>query len=264
MKRIFYILSIMLAITLASCSNEELGENTSSGTREVTVSAAPDYAMGDGSTVPQTRGTANVDRYVIEVYQQADYTQAANVFADGTNRANNSTGTFAMILEKGKSYYCLLWADKQVNGTAVYTVTDLKNVALVAGSNPSEAFQGTKTIEGDVSTYNVSLTRAVANIVLKEKGTLAAGHTQYEVQSTHNVRRQHCCSHRNSCRTHRNNHFCSHIGFSRNSCSAKRHTYIYTCPHSKCGSHRLYIQKWLKRRIYRFWSKCFRRTTIPI
>lgn len=175
MKRIFYILSIMLAITLASCSNEELGENTSSGTREVTVSAAPDYAMGDGSTVPQTRGTANVDRYVIEVYQQADYTQAANVFADGTNRANNSTGTFAMILEKGKSYYCLLWADKQVNGTAVYTVTDLKNVALVAGSNPSEAFQGTKTIEGDVSTYNVSLTRAVANIVLKEKGTLAAG-----------------------------------------------------------------------------------------
>lgn len=53
MKRIFYILSIMLAITLASCSNEELGENTSSGTREVTVSAAPDYAMGDGSTVPK-------------------------------------------------------------------------------------------------------------------------------------------------------------------------------------------------------------------
>ena len=175
MKRILYILCAVIATALASCNQEETNGNDSSATRQVTIEATADYAMADGSAAPQTRGTATADRYVIEVYQQADYTQAANVFADGTNRATNATGAFAMTLEKGKSYYCLLWADKQANGTAVYTVTDLKNVSLVAGSTPSEAFHGTKTIEGDASTYSVSLTRAVANIVLKETGTLAAG-----------------------------------------------------------------------------------------
>lgn len=175
MKRILYILCAVIATALASCNNEEMTGDNGSDTRQVTLEAIADYAMADGSAVPQTRGTTTADRYVIEVYQQADYTEAANVFADGTNRATNSTGSFALTLEKDKSYYCLLWADKKANGVDVYTVTDLKNVSLVSGSNPTEAFHGTKAIDGSASTYSASLRRAVANIVLKETGTLAAG-----------------------------------------------------------------------------------------
>lgn len=176
MKRIFYILSSMLAITLASCNNEELGENTSSDTREVTVNAAPDYAMADGSAAPQTRGTATVDRYVMEVYENADYSTPANVFEGGTaSRSTNATGSFTISLADNKDYYCLMWADKKANGAEVYTVTNLKNVSLISGAQPTEAFYGTLPIKGGKTEYSTLLHRAVANIVLKETGTLAAG-----------------------------------------------------------------------------------------
>lgn len=190
MKRIFYILSAMLAITLASCSNEEMGENTPSDTREVTVNAVPDYTMADGSDAPQTRGTATVDRYVIEVYENIDYSTPANVFEGGTvSRATNATGSFAMSLASDKDYYCLLWADKKANNADAYTITDLKNVSLVTGAKPTEAFYGTLSIKGGKTEYSASLHRAVANIVLKETGTLPAGtlsmkfqqHTAFDV-----------------------------------------------------------------------------------
>lgn len=190
MKRIFYILSAMLAITLASCNNEELGENTLSSTREVTVNAAPDYRMADGSAAPKTRGTVTVDRYVIEVYENADYSTAGKVFENGTSsRATNATGSFTMSLANDKDYYCLMWADKKANGADAYIVTDLKNISLATGAKPTEAFYGTLSIKGGKTEYSASLHRAVANIVLKETGTLPAGtlsmkfqqHTAFDV-----------------------------------------------------------------------------------
>lgn len=190
MKRIFYILSAMLAIMLASCSNEELGENNPSGIREVMVNAVPDYAMADGSTALQTRGTATVDRYVMEVYENADYSTAAKVFEGGTvSRATNATGSFAMSLAGDKDYYSLLWADKKANNADAYTITDLKNVSLAMGAKPTEAFYGTLSIKGGKTEYSASLHRAVANIILKETGTLPAGmlsmkfqqHTAFDV-----------------------------------------------------------------------------------
>ena len=190
MKRIFYILSAMLSITLASCSNEELGENKTFGTREVTVNAAPDYRMADGSAAPKTRGTVTVDRYVIEIYENADYSTAAKVFENVTSsRATNATGSFTMSLANDKDYYCLMWADKKANGAEAYIVTNLKNISLVSGVKPTEAFYGTLSIKGGKTEYSTLLHRAVANIVLKETGTLPAGtlsmkfqqHTAFDV-----------------------------------------------------------------------------------
>ena len=192
MKKLFYILSAMLAIMLASCSSEEPGENNTSGTRVVTVNAAPDYTIVDGSTALETRGTATVDRYVMEVYENADYSTAANVFENGTaTRAINATGSFTMSLASDKDYYCLMWADKKANNAEVYTVTNLKNVSLTTGAKPTEAFYGTLPIKGGKTEYSASLHRAVANIVLKETGTLPAGtlamkfqqHTAFDVSA---------------------------------------------------------------------------------
>lgn len=175
MKRILYIMSALLLVALASCSKEEMVGPESPDSRQVTVEAVADYAMADGSALAQTRATATVDRYVIEVYSDDTHSTAANVFSDGTNKASNATGSFAMTLTKETSYYCLLWADTKANGAEAYTVTDLKNVSLITGKNPTEAFHGTLTLDGNSTTYSVSLKRAVANIVLKETGTLAAG-----------------------------------------------------------------------------------------
>ena len=165
----------VLTAALASCSNEEMTGDNGSATKLVTIEAIADWDTADGSEAPQTRTPLLADRYLIEIYEQADYTVPANVFANGTHKATNATGSFSMALENGKSYYCLLWADSKVNGAAVYTTTDLKNVSLVSGSNPSNAFHGTLNIDSKSTTYSVSLHRAVANIVLKETGTLPAG-----------------------------------------------------------------------------------------
>ena len=184
MKRILYIMCAVLTAALASCNYEET-EDDDSATRLVTIEAIADWEMADGSVdsrtmnqtsvTPQTRIAPLADRYRIEVYEQADYTVAAPVFADGTSKATNATGSFNMALENGKSYYCLLWADNKLNGAAVYNTGDLKNVSLMGGSTPSEAFHGTLTIDGKSTSYRVSLHRAVANIVLKETGTLPVG-----------------------------------------------------------------------------------------
>lgn len=176
MKRILYILSAMIAATFASCSNEDMGNNNNSETREVYVNAIADYAMADGAAMPQVRGTATADRYVIEVYDDAAYTTQANVLEGRTTYCtSNTTGEFAMTLDAGKAYYCLLWADKNVNGEQAYNIDNLKSVSLIAGKKPTEAFCGTLKIEEKKTTYSVSLHRAVARIVLKETGTLPAG-----------------------------------------------------------------------------------------
>lgn len=176
MKKILYIMNALLVTLLASCS-EEINE-MEFGKYEATIEAVANYAMaGDDAmtaTEPNSRAATDVDRYVIEVYTDADCTQAANVFKSGTaNKAANTTGSFVMTLGKEKSYYCLLWADSKAS--AVYDVSSLKAVSLRAGVTPAEAFHGKLTISKAQSTYSVALKRAVANIVLKETGKLAAG-----------------------------------------------------------------------------------------
>lgn len=175
MKKILYIMNVLLITLFAACSEET--QDIESGKYEVTVDAAVDYAMaGDDAmtaTEPNTRAAADVDRYVIEVYTDAACTQAANVFTGGTNKTTNTTGSFTMTLDNAQPYYCLLWADCKASD--VYDVSDLKAVSLKAGVSPTEAFHGKSTISKAQSTYSVTLNRAVANVVLKETGTLPAG-----------------------------------------------------------------------------------------
>lgn len=162
---------------LTGCT-KEMNDADPQGKYGTTIEAVADYTMAGGEAMTaaelRTRAAADIDRYVIEVYKDATYTEVANVFAgETTNKATNATGSFAMTLDKGQSYYCLLWADG--NASAVYDVENLKAVSLKAGATPTEAFHGTLTISEAKPTYSVSLNRAVAHITLKETGTLPAG-----------------------------------------------------------------------------------------
>lgn len=177
MKKILYIIIGIATVILTGCS-KEMNDTDPQGKYKATIEAVADYAMAGGEAMTaaelKTRAAATIDRYMIEEYKDAAYTEVTNVFAgETTNKATNGTGSFDMTLDKGQSYYCLLWADG--NASAVYDVSNLKAVSLKAGANPTEAFHGTLTISEAKPTYSVSLNRAVSHITLKETGTLPAG-----------------------------------------------------------------------------------------
>ena len=147
----------------ASCSKNEIGGNDADSTGTVVLKVTADEGI-------QTRAKA-VDRYVIEVYTDDTYATPANVFTDGTNKANNATGEFQMILDRTKEYYCLLWADKVAS--TVYNVTNLKSVSLQDGQTPAEAWYGTYKIEiGKSATLSTELKRAVSKLTLLETGAI--------------------------------------------------------------------------------------------
>ena len=168
MKKYIYILCGVLAAAFTSCNNDLVPE-TNGTTQQVTLQVATDQGLN-------TRAEATgVSHYFVEVYTDNAYTNAANVFSNGsTNEATSSNGSFAMILDKTKDYYCLLWADRDAN-SEVYTTSNLKEVTLVGGKVPVEAWQGKLKIDKGTTTPSVTLKRAVAKITLRETGTLKAG-----------------------------------------------------------------------------------------
>lgn len=162
-NRMGYVLIALLMGVFTSCNQNVVeDENT---VEAVTLSVSVEEGVRTRSTDP------TVDRYVIEVYTDNAYSTPAGVFAEGKNKTVSTLGEFALLLDRTKDYYCLLWADK--NGSACYTVSDLKAVTLVAGQNPAEAWCGTlKISKGTASALTTELKRAVAKLSLLETGVI--------------------------------------------------------------------------------------------
>ena len=168
MRKYISILCGVLAAAFTSCNNNDFVSETDGTTQQVTLQVTPDQGLN-------TRAAATgVDRFAIEVYTDAAYTTAANVFEGGKSATTSSNGTFTMTLDKNQEYHCLLWADKA--GAEVYDLTSLKTVTLKSGKAPVEAWQGKLDIaEGTNGTLSTTLTRSVAKITLLETGKLEAG-----------------------------------------------------------------------------------------
>lgn len=160
----------MLAGAFASCSKEDISRSPGTeGTQSVTINLVADDAVN-------TRAAATgLSQYIIEVYSDAAYTTAANIFEDNTtNQATSEDGSFSLILDRTKEYHCLFWADKDA---AAYTTATLKTVTLAPDKTPAEAWFGTQQISGNQPTQTITLKRAVAKLNLLETGKLIAGTT---------------------------------------------------------------------------------------
>ncbi len=145
---------------------------------EVKINVTADYAIQGGTgTNPEDLkppGSVSLNRYVMEVYSDEAHSVAANVFKDGTNRAVGTAGSFIAFMDRSKVYYCLFWADTDAKD--IYDIASLKAVTLKSGiTNPEEAFHGKQTVEGKQTICNVTLKRAVANVIIQETGILPAG-----------------------------------------------------------------------------------------
>lgn len=168
MRKYIYIVCTMLLAAFTACNNNDFVSETDGTMQQVTLQVTPDQGLN-------TRAAATgVDRFAIEVYTDAAYTTAANVFEGSKNATTSSNGTFTMTLDKNQEYHCLLWADKA--GAEVYDLASLKAVTLKSGKAPVEAWQGKLDIaKGTNGTLSATLTRSVAKITLLETGKLEAG-----------------------------------------------------------------------------------------
>ena len=158
-----------LVAMLSSCNGAE--EIVAYDTHNVTFSLSAD---GEEAT----RSSAAVTRYVMAIY---DETGENKVVSEKEFDSN----TFSVRLNAGK-YTCLFWAD---HGSANYDAANLTAISAKANTADdanAEAFyakHGITVTNGDV--VNITLRRAVAQVILRETaklyaGTLTVNYTAYQ------------------------------------------------------------------------------------
>lgn len=148
-----------LVAMLSSCS--EVEEMVAYDAHNVTFSLSAD---GEEAT----RSTAAVTRYVMAIY---DETGENKVVSEKEFDSN----TFSVRLDAGK-YTCLFWAD---HGSANYDAADLTAITAKANSADdanAEAFYAKQVITvTDGSVVDITLRRAVAQVILRETSELFTG-----------------------------------------------------------------------------------------
>ena len=171
-KNTFLCLLGIVATLLSSCGEaiDDMLAGSNDG-QQVTFSLSAEGPE-------QSRATAAGLRYVMAIYDES----GENVIVPATVFDQS---TFSVRLDPGK-YTCLFWADY---GSENYDATDLKAIAAKvndAANASAEAFyakQGITVTSG--ATVNVTLHRAVAQVILREtatlpKGTMTVGYSGYQ------------------------------------------------------------------------------------
>lgn len=172
MKKIIHTLLMGATIALMGCSKDN--------TEAPILNTAPTvFTLCTENT--STRATTAVapTRYVMEVYS-ADGTTPENIFGDGTNHAQTTTGnSFSVVFDQEKAYTCLFWADGATSAevtSETYDATNLKAVSIRPGQAATEAYFSKVTIDkGKIPAVTVTLKRAVAKITLTETAGVEPG-----------------------------------------------------------------------------------------
>ena len=168
MKRKLSILMLGIAVMLASCSqSEDMPQTGHAGAVTFTASLENGMSLRPAKTRGVTDPTGEtITRAVLEIYDEKKELVGERV--EGT--VNDDKISFTALLERGKSYTCLFWAD---GGEGTYDIADLK--AITRSTNPSIAYYAKEKITASDVALNVTLTHAVAKVVLQEISTLAKG-----------------------------------------------------------------------------------------
>ena len=166
MKRKLSILMLGIAVMLASCSqSEEMPQTGHTDAVTFTASLENGMSLRPAKTRSVTDPTDEaITRAVLEIYDEKNELVGERV--EGT--VNGDKISFTAILERDKRYTCLFWADA---GEGTYDITDLK--AIARSTNPSIAYYAQEEITASNVALNVTLTHAVAKVVLQEISTLA-------------------------------------------------------------------------------------------
>lgn len=167
-KRTFWMLGI--AAMLASCSNEDvLQETNDSAKNVVTFTATLDEGMKTRADVPDDN--AGVDRAIVEVYADATATQKVGERVE-VSKGTDGKFTFSIPnLNAGQQYTFLFWAyNSRAND---FSYTDLKNIKKNYPQISSVAYSLSTTLTPEeISQSGVQLKHAVAKITMQTKVAL--------------------------------------------------------------------------------------------
>ena len=162
-KRTFWMLGI--AAMLASCSNEDvLQETNDSAKNVVTFTATLDEGMKTRADVPDDN--AGVDRAIVEVYADAAATQKVGERVE-VSKGTDGKFTFSIPnLNAGQQYTFLFWAyNSRAND---FSYTDLKNIKKNYPQISSVAYSLSTTLTPEeISQSGVQLKHAVAKITMQ-------------------------------------------------------------------------------------------------
>lgn len=169
MKRKLSILMLGIAVMLASCSQDENTLQTHEKGKTVTFTATLDGNMKLRATRATDPTDLPITRAVLEIYDAQENLVGSRIH--GTISRDNITFT-AANLEEDETYTCLFWADEEY----MYDITDLRAIKRnTYMSTYSMAYYTVKEITTSSAPVAVTLTHAVAKVVLHETGTLEAG-----------------------------------------------------------------------------------------
>ena len=162
-KRAFLMLGI--AAMLASCSNEDvLQETNDSAQNVVTFTATLDEGMKTRAVDPDDN--ARVDRAIVEVYADATATQKVGERVE-VSKGTDGKFTFSIPnLNAGQQYTFLFWAyNSRAND---FSYTDLKNIKKNYPQISSVAYSLSTTLTPEeISQSGVQLKHAVAKITMQ-------------------------------------------------------------------------------------------------
>ena len=154
-----------IAAMLASCSNEDvLQETNDSAKNVVTFTATLDEGMKTRADVPDDN--AGVDRAIVEVYADATATQKVGERVE-VSKGTDGKFTFSIPnLNAGQQYTFLFWAyNSRAND---FSYTDLKNIKKNYPQISSVAYSLSTTLTPEeISQSGVQLKHAVAKITMQ-------------------------------------------------------------------------------------------------
>lgn len=161
MKKLFYLLCMMLLCVSCSDNNESNGDSRLDDYAfSVTIDGEVNYG---GEQLPRS---VEVGRYLLEVYERS--------LGETPVRMENTTGRFALSLKRNVDYICLFWADNGVG----YNAESLLAVAQSPGQASSVAYGARVVVNSNNFEESVVLKRAVTELsFIDEAGLTEASNT---------------------------------------------------------------------------------------
>lgn len=184
--RAFWVIGI--AAMLASCSNEDVLQETNDSEKNVTTfTATLDNGMKTRADDPDNN--ANITRAIVQVYSDSDDTQKVGERVEVTKGADGKFTFSIPGLHQGQEYTFLFWADDPIDNQ--FDVSDLKNVKQNNQHIASVAYSlATALTPEQISQAGVQLKHAVAKISMTTTGALTTNdrlRLHYPCYKTFNV-----------------------------------------------------------------------------
>lgn len=192
MKKYFSLCMLGIAAMLASCSSEDGLQGITNNDGVVNITARLENGM---NTRAVTDGVAEentgIDRYVLNVYDVTDSDNPQYVQELSQSSAN---GNFSVKLERSKMYRFYCWADEGEDNSA-YAISNNNLTSITLKQDASDASKyllptiAHRGVSGEDVSGNttepvtITMTHAVAKLVLKTQSTLKANSTKMATQT---------------------------------------------------------------------------------